>query len=309
MTRQPDLRAQRGGGAATSFVRRLEYREFREGHIHSRPPPPQEPGDAGLEDDPACPSLRPGTGTADRSIAPSLPTGPEWVATPTGEKILSGLRYAQLAGDIAVIYGGAGVGKSKAIEHYARTSPNVFSVELTPAHSAIVDALEEIAIAVGLRGYNRRPAFLHRAICTWLRGTNGLLVIDEAQQLGMMALDQVRGIHDCAKVGLALVGNERVYTQLAGNNRAAYLDRLYSRIGKRIHLRRSTDADADALAAAWRVEGAASRIRLREIGSKPGALRALGKVLRLASIYAEGEGRKVALADIEAAWRDLGALG
>lgn len=240
--------------------------------------------------------------------APSLPAVPEWVATPTGEKILAGLRYAQIAGDIAVIYGGAGVGKSKAIRHYSRISPNVFAVELTPAHGGVLGALEEIALAVGLKSYTRQSAYLHRAICSRLRGTNGLLVIDEAQQLGMRALDQVRGIHDHAQVGLALVGNERVYTQLAGNNRAAYLDRLYSRIGKRIHLKRSTDADADALALAWQVDEALIRSRLRQIGGKPGSLRVLGKVLRLATLYAEGEGRKIVLADIEAAWRDLGVL-
>lgn len=244
----------------------------------------------------------------DRLATGGLPEGPAWVSTPSAEKVIAGLRYAQLANDIVVIYGGAGLGKSKAIERYAQTSPSVWSVELSPAHSGVLGCLEEIAIAIGLRDYTRQAAFLHRSICNKLRGTRGILVIDEAQHMGVQALDQVRAIHDATKVGLALVGNERVYTQMAGSNRAAYLDRLYSRIGKRIHLKRSTDKDADELLKAWGIDDSKCRARIRDIASKPGALRVLTKVLRLASTYAQAANRKVCCDDIQASWRELGGM-
>lgn len=244
----------------------------------------------------------------ERLATGGLPEGPAWVSTPSAEKVIAGLRYAQMANDICVIYGGAGLGKSKGIERYRQTNPNAWSVELTPAHVGIVACLEEIAIALGLRDYVRTAGFLHRAICNRLRGTRGILIIDEAQHLGVQALDQVRAIHDNTHVGLALVGNERVYTQMAGSNRAAYLDRLYSRIGKRIHLKRSTDADADALIRAWGIEDAKCRVRIREIASRPGALRVLTKTLRLAATYAQAASRKVCCDDIQASWRELGGM-
>lgn len=244
----------------------------------------------------------------ERLATGGLPEGPAWVATPSAEKVLAGLRYAQLANDVVVIYGGAGLGKSKAIERYRQTSPNVFAVELTPAHSGVLGCLEEIAIQIGLRDYTRQAAFLHRVICARVRNTRGILVIDEAQHMGVQALDQVRAIHDATHIGLALVGNERVYTQMAGSNRAAYLDRLYSRIGKRIHLKRASDKDADALIKAWGIDDAKCRQRIRDIAAKPGALRVLTKTLRLAATYAQAAKRRVCCDDIQASWRELGGL-
>lgn len=311
MSRPVDRRINRGGPAAGSVARRLAYREERDQHVHPS-------GRAAFE----VAALQPDGGdmaTARQSsnaLAPvddgrttrGLAAGPAWVSTPTSERILAGLRYAQLAADIVVIYGGAGLGKTHAIRHYRSRSPNVFHVELSPATGGLIACLEEIAIAVGLSGYARTAAYLHRAICVRLRGANGLLVFDEAQELNMQALDQVRCIHDRAKVGIALVGNERVYAQMAGSNRAAYLDRLYSRIGKRIHLRRSSEGDAAAVISAWGITDNPSRGRLLEIAGKPGALRVLSKALRLADTYAQAEGRKVNRDDIDAAWYDLGGL-
>lgn len=304
MNTKPSRRTNRGGRPGLTVAMRLAAQE-RHKRASYRPSKADFEASVDWEDGDAATS----DPVADRPDAPpGLPVGPSWVATPTSSKVLAALQYAQLAGDIAVIYGGAGLGKSKAIERYQHTSMNVFAVELAPTHYGLLASLEEIAIAVGIRDYVRSGSFLHRAICRQLRGAGALLIIDEAQHLGMRALDQIRSIHDQSKVGLALVGNELVYTQLAGRDRAAYLDRLYSRIGKRVHLRKSAVADADALAAAWHVHGAACRARIREIASKPGALRVLSKVLRLAAIYAQGEDRRICLADIEAAWVDLGSL-
>jgi len=37
---------------------------------------------------------------------------PSWEATPTGNNIINALKYAQHAGDMTLIFGGAGVGKT-----------------------------------------------------------------------------------------------------------------------------------------------------------------------------------------------------
>ena len=237
-----------------------------------------------------------------------LPEGPAWVDTPTSRKIISALSYAQLGGDIVGIYGGAGLGKTQSIKRYAQTHPNVFHVEMTPATSGVLGCLEEIAIAVGLRDYSRQAAFLHRAICGRLKNTHGLLVIDEAQHLGVLALDQIRSINDRCSVGMALVGNERVFSQMVGSNRAAYLDRVYSRIGKWVSLKKASHADADAIIAAWGVEDVRCRDRIREIAARPGALRVLTKVLRLAATYAQARNVAMCCDDIQAAWRELGGM-
>lgn len=247
------------------------------------------------------------TTQAARAQAAAMPTAPGFVETPTSARVIGALRYAQVAGDMAVIYGSAGVGKSESIKRYRLTAPNVWHATMTRASANVVTALEVIADALGLTvsgGANK----LHKAICKKLAGTGGLLVIDEAQHLTEAALDQVRGIHDETGIGVAFVGNEQVYARMTGGNRAAYLDRLFSRIGKKVRLTKSTQEDVAALIDGWAVRDAKTRALLLDIASKPGALRGVTKVLRLASMFAAAEQRTLSYDDVRAAWRELGGV-
>lgn len=239
-----------------------------------------------------------------RRSSSQMPAAPEWVATPTGQRIISALAYAQVAGDIAIIYGGAGVGKTSAIRHYALGALNVWHVTMTPASASVVTALEEICAAIGINEQGG-AARLHRAIVRRVRSTGGLIVIDEAQHLSTAALDQIRSIHDATGIGIALVGNTEVYARMTGGSRAAYLDRLYSRIGKRVHVRGSTADDVAAMIDAWRVDKSC-RATLADIARRPGALRALTKVLRLAGMHALAEDKSVGAEHVARAWRELG---
>lgn len=238
----------------------------------------------------------------------ALPRAPDWISTPSAERVMAALGYAQLAQDVAIIYGGAGLGKTSAARRYRKTSPNVWIATMTPCTASAVTALEEIADALGIEpGTGSGAARLQRNLIRRLRGTMGLLIIDEAQHLSVAALDAIRALHDATSIGLALVGNEAVYARMTGGNRAPYLDRLFSRIGKRVRLTRAARGDVDGIIEAWRIESKDCRAVLQDIASKPGGLRGLTKVLRLASMFAAGAGRSVCCDDVRAAWRDLGA--
>lgn len=235
-----------------------------------------------------------------------LPPAPSYVETPTGSRVLDALMYAQTAGDMIVVYGGAGLGKTSALKRYAQTSPSVWVATMTPATASVVTALEEVAEALGLRDLHGGAARLQRAIVRRLRDTEGLLIIDEAQHLSVAALDQLRSLHDAAGIGLALVGNEAVYARMTGGNRAAFLDRLYSRIGKRVRIVQSVQGDVTALAQAWGVSEPDTLRLLADIAAKPGALRAVTKCLRLGHMLAAGAGETLAVRHVRAAWNDLG---
>lgn len=243
---------------------------------------------------------------AQRAQAEMMPAAPDYVATSSAERVIAALRYAQAAQDIAVIYGGAGLGKTTALHRYQASMPNVWVATMTPASASVVTALEEIADAVGAGAASGGAAKLHRAICRKIHGTVGLLAIDEAQHLSVAALDQIRSLHDATGIGIALVGNEAVYARMTGGNRAAYLDRLYSRIGRKVRLTRATAEDVRVILDAWGVRETECRAHLVDIASKPGALRGLTKVLRLAAMYAAAESRALCCDDVRAAWRELG---
>jgi hypothetical protein len=244
---------------------------------------------------------------AERTKAAELPTAPTWFDTAQTQRILSTLRYAQLANDMVVIYGPAGVSKTQSCKRYAATSPNVFVVEMSPAQAGLTAALKAVFEAVGLKEGSYTAAQMNKLICQRLKGSEGLLVIDEAQHLGHMALDQIRSIHDATGIGIALVGNEQVYTVMTGGTRAAYLDRLFSRIGKRLALKAPAEADVDALIKAWRIDDAHCRQQIRVVAQRPGALRVLTKVLRLASASAAAANRPLCCDDVASAIKELGA--
>lgn len=234
-----------------------------------------------------------------------MPPAPGYVNTPTAERVMAALQYAQIAGDIAVIYGGAGLGKSTAIARYADGALNCWVVEMTKDCHSMVTAMEEIGEKVGVANAGAGAARLRRAIVKKVQATGGLLVLDEAQHLGVDALDEIRGIHDATGIGIALVGNDQVYARMTGGNRAAYLDRLFSRIGKRVHLPKSKPADIEMLLQAWGVEGEC-RAQLVRIAERPGALRGMTKVLRLASMRAAVSGRAMCCTDVQTAVLELG---
>lgn len=235
-----------------------------------------------------------------------LPAAPAWVETPSARRIRSALSYAQMAGDIAVIYGGAGVGKTVTAQEYAGQAPNVWIVTMTPATAVVGAALERIALAIGLRPTGR-AARIETDIIERLRGTQGLLVVDEGQHLAPRALEAIRSLQDATGVGVAILGNQVVYTQLTGGTRSLGFAQLFSRIGKRVSLNRPTVADVDALIEAWGVTHKDAQKLMREIARKPGALRAVTKTMRLASMFAAGESADTpALEHIRAAYRDLG---
>lgn len=229
--------------------------------------------------------------------------GPGFVLTRTAEKVLDTLTYAHMAGDVVLIYGGAGTGKTEALREYTRSNAGVCLSTMTPAHATVATSLREIGKCIGVQP-RRDNAALFDAICQGLADQRGLLIIDEAQHLGTKALDQIRSIHDRVGCGIALVGNEQVYGRMTGGTRAEYLDRLYSRIGMRTKLGRVLEADARAIAAAWGIEDQTTQRLLVNIARKPGGLRGLSKTLVLAGMMA-GTKAPVEPRHIRAAWKRL----
>lgn len=239
--------------------------------------------------------------------ASTMPATPAFVPTPTALRVQQALHYAQMAGDVTAIYGASGIGKTAAIRAYIGMSLNCWVATMSPATSGVVTALEEICAALGIQAAGG-AARTHRDIVRRVTETGGLLIIDEAQHLSPSALDQIRAIHDHAHIGLALVGNDYVYSRMDGaGKRADHLDRLRSRVGKRVKLSLSSAADIDALLKAWGIpEDASWRSALVAFGRRPGALRGLTKVLRLASSYAALAGRPLEQADVDQARTELG---
>ena len=234
------------------------------------------------------------------------PSAPRFVSTPTAEAFLAIFQHAQHMPDFAVVTGAPGVGKSSAACHYTRSNPNVHKITAKPSLSSQRAMLDELSRVVGtFQGGN--PNRVQRALVTKLRGSGALLMVDEAQHLSSVALDELRSIHDEAEVGVVLVGNPTVFGKLEGQGRRTEFAQLFSRVGMRLARPKPQKGDIDALLDAWAVEGGAERQLLHVIARKPGALRGMTKALKLAHMLAAVERAKPHVGHIKEAYERLSA--
>ncbi|GAB3226389.1 AAA family ATPase [Pseudaeromonas pectinilytica] len=217
------------------------------------------------------------------------PANPGFVMTQTAKQIMDDMTYAQISQSIAVIYGASGVGKSESLREYARNNPNVWLITASPCRSTLTECLYELAMELGMEQAPRLRGPLARAVRKRLVGTEGLIVIDEADHLDYPTLEELRILQEEVGIGLVLVGNNKIYTQLTGGRRNEDFARLFSRIAKRRGIHKTKQNDVRAIADAWGITGTAERELLNQISERPGGLRLLTKALKLSALYAKDE--------------------
>lgn len=151
----------------------------------------------------------------------------DFVATPTAKRILEICGLAHDMSDIYLVIGEAGLGKTMALKEYAARKSNVVMLEVDPTFSAKV-LLTELCNTLGLTAARNNHAMM-TAIVDKLKGSDRLLIIDEAELLTHKPLEILRRIHDKAGIGIVLAGMPRLRANLRGA-RGEY-KQLYSRIG------------------------------------------------------------------------------
>lgn len=249
-------------------------------------------------------------GISERRAAASsglIPESPDWKPTPTAENIKAILKYAHRMADMCIVYGGAGLGKTITARRYQEDFPNVWIATMTPSVMSVSACFERVANAVGIINIPISASRSENAIISQIKGSAGLVIIDEAQHLSVTCLDALRGLYDASGIGFVFMGNERIYTQLTGGSRKAHFAQLFSRIGLQLRLTAPMNGDIDTLLDAWGVKDKQARAICREIGVKAGALRGLAKVLRQAR-FMLGENEEIKAIHIEAAWHEYEAV-
>lgn len=228
---------------------------------------------------------------------------PEWVDTPTSTHIRMALMYAQTTPTIAMIHGGAGLGKTHTARRYLAekakressafisAAPTVYMVTAHSGMSTVAAALYAINEAMGRSGDAYRNDAMVRQILQALN-PGDLLIVDEAQHLDIKALDQIRHFHDVGGIGVAYLGNDDIHTRINGRGRqAAFTGPLASRVGMRLPIPHPTEADVSAILKAWRVEGKKEADYAMRIGLSSIGLRGLTQVLRQSAFIAKSMDR------------------
>lgn len=207
-----------------------------------------------------------------------------FVATRSAEAFNAVLEHAQYMPDLVVIAGGAGVGKTTACERYAAEHRNCWLLTAAPSLASAHAMLEYACETIGVR--ENAPARRARALAARLRGTGGVLIVDEAQHLRTATFDELRSLHDRSGVGMAFVGNESIHMRMDGGGRRSEFAQVFSRVGMRVSRARPLARDVEAILDAAGVRGTSERAFLKQVAAKPGALRGVIKCLRVAAMLA-----------------------
>ncbi|RHW17176.1 hypothetical protein D1610_11545 [Sphingomonas gilva] len=242
--------------------------------------------------------------TSQAELAIAMPDRPNYFETPTSRRVTTMLQVAH-RGRITVIATAPGLGKTEAVKNYQASVPQVWRATMKPSTGGIMTMQVKILASMGEPDAKGTPLALTTRIERLVRGTGGLLVIDEAQNLGEKALEEVRGWHDETGIGVALVGNEDVLLRLELGSKKDAFARLASRVANRFIARGPMEGDAAALADAWRVDAADQRGFLADVAKRPGALRTCTMVMETAHMLAAAENDALKLAHLQDAWSHL----
>lgn len=242
-------------------------------------------------------------------LAATVPVSPGFILTRTAKEITETLIFAQMMNDLVTITAAAGTGKTAACRQFASTRPNVHMVTMSPHTKTVHGMLVELADALNITQHN--PAKLVRAIGKRLlnNGSGSMLIVDEAQNLIDSAVDQLRHFVDLYSCGVALVGNDEIYSRFTRSTDGPSYAQIKRRIGRRLKLAKPRPEDINALLDAWNIADPDARKVLTGIGMKPGALGQIDKTLKLAGMRAAGAGRPVDADMIRAAWANRDVEG
>lgn len=245
------------------------------------------------------------TYNAGEEYAAELPPDPEWVETPTAVRVWNAIEMAHRLKSLVVVYGAAGAGKTKTCLHYQTQRSNVWMFTPTKATASARGMMLLLCDKMGIRDPGAGNYAIQKAIMKKLSASGGVVIIDEAQQLTLGALDLLRQIQEQAGVGMVWSGNEPLYTQMTGGFRGPKFAQIFSRIAQRTHIDLTLADDVDPVAAAMGVTDPQALEYLRKIGVLPGGLRGVVKTLQLACMAAAGSGKELNRDLIARAWRKL----
>lgn len=208
----------------------------------------------------------------------------EFLETPTAGKIMRLIDFCQSNGDLGLIVGAPGIGKTTALRYYAHTRPGIRYIVMNPSSGSVTAALTMVCAAFDALP-ERTRAELHEIICHRLRLLDGrddpILLIDEAQHLNDQALDQLRCIHDETKLAMVFAGNATLKSRF-NNTRVAAFAQFTSRVGMRLMLDRPTQEDVAVLCRTWGVAGAREAAFLEHHAMGAGGLRIVAKIINAA---------------------------
>lgn len=225
---------------------------------------------------------------------------PKFIATPTAQVLQFLLETAHMGG-ITVAATGPGTGKTMVAEEYVASIASSWLVTMRKSNASLSGLLSAIMKTMGLNsisGWNRQRS---DQIIEYVRGRKGLLIVDEANHLGLAELEELRALHDATGLGISLLSNEELLLRIRGGEKSHAYARINSRITNSLIQDVPRQGDIDAFLDAFDIDDGKIRRLLSSVALSPhnGGLREVKQILQSAHLLAIAEDTAIALAHIE----------
>lgn len=145
------------------------------------------------------------------------------------KEVLFTCQYAHARNDIALVCGDAGAGKTTALEYYKNNSVDVVMITANACTASASAVLKLLCQAVK-KNFSGRKDSVMSGLVEYFKDTNRLIIIDEADNLTLSALQAVRNLNDQAKVGIVLSGNDKLYNQMLAGSKSSEFQQIKTRI-------------------------------------------------------------------------------
>lgn len=192
------------------------------------------------------------------------------------------------SGDIGLVHGVAGLGKSTACECYAKAHPTTIFFTVLQGRGNDYDVVKEMAAHLpAARAEEDKRLRRAEWVLKKMKGSGRLVIIDNAQRLSLSGLRWINDFNDVTGCPVAFVGNDEVLLKIKNSSQ------MSSRIGFKQDIGDMISADPKAgkwlhdaadrmVHAMWPEAERDVRYLAREAADRPGHLRTLNKQLRIA---------------------------
>lgn len=235
----------------------------------------------------------------------NAPANPGFCLTPTAQSITNLLTFCQRHGQIGVVVGDPGTGKTTAVRAFQEAQAGVVYCRMTKAAAKLQPGLVRLAHAVGAYASpNGGANELYQDIIRAMEmRSNLLLILDEAQHMDDELLETIRDLYDessnplmLRQVGLVLVGNygltDRWTDRSAKRRKFSNFKQLRGRVGPMLDFGAPTADDVTALCAHHGIAGRQAYALVTKVAADSGGLHNVANLLRVASQLA-GPGEKI----------------
>jgi len=220
-------------------------------------------------------------------------------------EILDKIHITHATNDILLLYGSAGCGKTTALKYYAEHNNGVVYVEAdvtTNSHRSVLALILE-AIGENPKGATSE---MMRLLVSRLKGTNKLIIIDEAQHLTPKSFDVIRALNDKAQVGLVYSGNPSILNRMFNGRCAGEFDQVHSRIGYQCPLKNKYSLnDIENVFKTCHLSKECLQY-LQKVSQRKGGLRVMVKRYKLAANIAAALGEEITTDILDEAAEKMG---